>query len=118
MATRIIEVSEAGARRLFSDEDKARIVSEAMMPGVRVADVARRNRICTSLIYRWRRFLLREHLAVEAPRLPFVPVEISSQPAAPPQSGTVEVMAVSGARIRLTPPIEGAVLKAVLAAVR
>ena len=45
MATRIIELVDAGsvaARRRFTDDDKARIVSEAMMPGATVTEVARR----------------------------------------------------------------------------
>jgi putative transposase len=48
MATRIIEMVGAEPRRRFSDDDKARIVSEAMMPGASVLDVARRHRVCTS----------------------------------------------------------------------
>ncbi len=75
MATRIIDVAVAGAgaaepRRRFSDDDKARIVSEVMMPGVLVADVARRYRICSSLLYRWRRMLLRDGMAPEPTALP------------------------------------------------
>ena len=54
MATRIIEVVDAGLavpRRRFTDDDKARIVSEAMMPGATVTEVARRYGVCGSLIY-------------------------------------------------------------------
>ena len=70
MATLIIDGSGAGGaepRRRFSDDDKARIVSEAMMPGASVSDVARRYRVCSSLVYRWRRVLLRDGVPVEAP---------------------------------------------------
>ncbi len=52
MATRIIEVLDAVpgvARRRFSEDDKARIVSEAMMPGATVADVGRRYGVCGNL---------------------------------------------------------------------
>lgn len=127
MATRIIDVAGAiGAepRRRFSDDDKARIVSEAMLPGVLVADVARRYRICSSLLYRWRRMLLRDGVAPEAATLPapapmFVPVEVAgattlvrSEPLGP---GVVEVIGAGGQRIRLAPPIDARVLKAVLA---
>lgn len=109
-------------RRRFSDDDKARIVSEAMMPGASVSDVARRHRVCTSLVYRWRRMLLRDGVAVEAPLLPapaFVPVEVASAPAStqpePLGPGVVEVLGSGGQRIRLAPPIDARVLKAVLA---
>ncbi|WP_081469613.1 transposase [Sphingomonas sp. PAMC 26617] len=72
MAMMIIEGSGTGGaepRRRFSDDDKARIVSEAMMPGASVSDVARRYRVCSSLVSRWRRVLLRDGVPVEAPRL-------------------------------------------------
>lgn len=127
MATLIIDGSGTGGsepRRRFSDDDKARIVSEAMMPGASVSDVARRYRVCSSLVYRWRRVLLGDGVAVEAPRLPapaFVPVEVASA-GAPTQPeplgpGVVEVICSGGQRVRLAPPIDARVLKAVLAGV-
>lgn len=127
MATRIIDVAGAGAaepRRRFTIDDKARIVSAAMMPGASVADVARRHRICPSLLYRWRRMLLREGVAPEAAALPapapmFVPVEVAGAPAPmrpePLGPGVVEVLGVGGQRVRLAPPIDARVLKTVLA---
>jgi transposase len=126
MATWVIDGSGSGGtepRRRFSDDDKARIVSEAMMPGASVLDVARRHRVCTSLVYRWRRTLLRDGVAVEAaPLLPapsFVPVEVASAPASMQPEllgpGVVEVVGSGGQRIRLAPPIDARVLKAVLA---
>ena len=103
MATRIIEVAGAGLaepRRRFTDDDKARIVSEAMMPGASVGDVSRRYRVCKSLIYRWRRLLLRDGVAAQLPSPAFVPVEVASMPApAQPEPlgpGVVEVMGQAG----------------------
>lgn len=125
MATRIIEVTGAGLaepRRRFTEDDKARIVSEAMMPGASVGDVSRRYRVCKSLIYRWRRMLLRDGMAARAAQLPapaFVPVEVATMPVlAQPEPlgpGVVEVVGPSGQRVRLAPPIDARVLKAVLA---
>lgn len=94
------------------------------MPGASVLDVARRHRVCTSLVYRWRRTLLRDGMAVEAPLLPapapaFVPVAVASAPSStqpePLGPGVVEVVGSGGQRIRLAPPIDARVLKAVLA---
>ncbi len=126
MATRIIEVAGAiGAepRRRFTDDDKARIVSEAMMPGASVVDVGRRHRVCPSLIYRWRRKLLRDGLVPEVATLPapasFVPVEVAGAsapaPSEPLGAGVVEVVGRAGQRVRLAPPVDARVLKAVLA---
>ena len=128
MATRIIEVVDARLavpRRRFTDDDKARIVSEAMMPGATVTEVARRNGVCGSLIYRWRRLLLGSRLPRAARSLPspsaFIPVELAAPVAAAlpdvSTAGMVEVVAPSGHVVRLTPPIDARVLKAVLAGV-
>lgn len=127
MATRIIEVVDTGlgsARRRFTDDDKARIVSEAMLPGATVAGVARRHGVCGSSIYRWRRMLVGSSLMPAARSLPsptgFVPVEVVPTAApvqAGPLPGIVEVVAPSGHVVRLTPPIDARVLKAVLAGI-
>lgn len=92
------------------------------MPGASVGEVSRRHRICKSLIYRWRRLLLREGVAVQAARLPapaFVPVEVASAPTpAQPEPlgpGVVEVLGPRGQRVRFAPPVDARVLKAVLA---
>jgi transposase len=42
-------------RRRWSDEDRVRILAAVEAPGAVVAEVARREDICTSLVYRWRR---------------------------------------------------------------
>jgi transposase len=42
-------------RRRWSDEERARILTEIGEPGAVVAEVARRADVCTSLVYRWRR---------------------------------------------------------------
>ena len=122
MATRIIEMVGPEPRRRFSEDDKARIVSEAMMPGASVLEVARRHRVCTSLVYRWRRTLLRDGVASEALPLPgpaFIPVEVAGAPLVPHSEplgpGAVEVVGPAGQRIRLAPPIDARVLKTVLA---
>ncbi len=102
MATRIIEMVGPEPRRRFSEDDKARIVSEAMMPGASVLEVARRHRVCTSL-----------------PGPAFIPVEVAGAPRVPHSEplgpGAVEVVGPAGQRIRLAPPIDARVLKTVLA---
>ena len=42
-------------RRRWSAEDKARIVQESLVPGARVADVARRWQLCPQQLFTWRR---------------------------------------------------------------
>ena len=50
-------------RRRWSLEDQRRILASAFAPGAIVADVARRNEVATSLIYKWRREALVEGAA-------------------------------------------------------
>ena len=73
------------------------------MPGASVLDVARRHRVCTSLVYRWRRTLLRDGVASEALPLPgpaFIPVEVAGAPMVPHSEplgpGVVEVVGPAG----------------------
>ena len=42
-------------RRHWSDEAKARIVGESMLPGAMVSQVARRHEVLASQIYAWRK---------------------------------------------------------------
>ena len=64
-----------GHRRQFSEEDKRRIVEEAMQPGASVSEVARGYGIAARVLFRWK-----QELAQAAPL--FVAVEIAD--AAPP----------------------------------
>ncbi len=42
-------------RRRWSQDDKARIVEETLVPGAKVTDVARRNGVAASVVFTWRR---------------------------------------------------------------
>ena len=80
-AARIEIVGER--RRVHDAAFRARVVAEALAPGARMRDLARRHGLCTSLIYRWRREAMpREGAAVRpettGPVLPDVPRMASS----------------------------------------
>ena len=76
---RMTVISGAERRRRWSDEDRARILAATCEPGAVIAEVARREDICTSLVFKWRREM-RE--AVQAAAGGFAPVVV--EPAAPP----------------------------------
>jgi len=48
-------ISGRERRRRWSLEERARILAATRVPGAVVAEVARREDICTSLVYKWRR---------------------------------------------------------------
>ena len=61
-----IEIVEE-RRRSHDAGFRARVLAAASAPGARVEEVAQRYRICTSLIYRWRRVALGPPLSVSIP---------------------------------------------------
>ena len=87
MAAEIISTVER--RRHWPDEEKLRILSEALAPGATVAAVADGNGVCRSLVYLWLRLARAGQLPgislADLPRLStrgtsFVPVRIEPPP--------------------------------------
>jgi transposase len=60
-------------RRRWSQDDKARIVEETLVPGAKVTDVARRNGVAASVVFTWRR----QARTVEKVGPCFAPVQIA-----------------------------------------
>jgi len=89
MAAEIISTVER--RRPWPDEEKRRILSEALAPGATIAAAADRNGVCRSLLYTWLRLARDGRLpgvSIAKPPAPtFVPVRIepraNSQPPEP-----------------------------------
>ncbi len=79
---RVEVLSGVERRRQWSDDEKARIVEETLVPGARVADVARRNAVSASLVFGWRRLARDGLLGRGVPAL--MPVEIVASPSASP----------------------------------
>jgi transposase len=117
---RRIEVITGQRRhRQWSDEEKARIVSESFAPGVNISAVARRHDVSGGLLHKWRR---------QAPQVPavaaaFIPVTLAEgvsgedDTARAKPCGVIEVELV-GARVRVEGPVSKSALKTVLAALR
>ncbi len=121
-----IEIVEE-RRRSHDAAFRARVVSEALVPGARVEELARRHGICTSLIYRWRRAAYGP--ALSAPSVRLVPVSVA-EPAKPEPSaatgpprdggrpGVIEIELNGGIRIRVDDDVNLAALRRVLTALR
>jgi transposase len=114
-------------RRRWSDEEKARLVAEIVVPGAKVAEIARRHGISRSLLYTWRREAGQEIASEEgASALPdLVPVvvvdarEVSKGSAVPAkQTGSIEVVLRGGIRVMVRGTIEERTLRAILDALR
>jgi transposase len=112
------EVLGRERRRVWSDEDKLRILAEAGRQGIGLAAAARRHDLHPQQLYTWRRLFRR---AAEAARseepVAFLPVEIRDPvgPSAPRpprrRARAVEVTLVGGRRLRIDPDIDPEALR-------
>ncbi len=83
---RVEVLTGRGRRRRWSDEQKALVAAEAMVPGAVVAQIARRWQVCASQVFAWRCAALRAPSGKTPAIAPaFVPiVEATMIPARPP----------------------------------
>jgi len=120
---RRIEILTGPARRRrWSADEKAQIVAETLAPGARVSEVARRWQVCPQQVFAWRHAARRE-----APTTPcattspaavgFVPIVTETAPREASTAPSIEVK-LAGAVVRVAGGMDGALLTAVLRAVR
>jgi transposase len=136
---RRIEVLTGPARRRrWSDEDKAQIVAETLVPGASVSDVARRWQVCSQQVFTWRREARAGHLALasetaaSAAAPGFVPIVAETQPVSldevvarpasdrtskPAAAPLIEIR-LAGAVVRVAVGTDSTLLTEVLRAVR
>jgi transposase len=125
---RVEVLEDAGRRRRWSADEKARIVEESLQPGASVTVVARRNQVSKSLVYEWRRLARSGELGADT-MAAFVPVQIgkaASSDALPAQdarrsllpprrrSGLIEIDLGAGRRVRVDAQFDAEALRRVL----
>jgi transposase len=106
-------------RRRWSDEDRVRILAAIEEPGAVVADVARREDVCTSLIYKWRRAARRVGSSGACGFSPVV-IETAAAQSSPLNgfdAGVIEVD-IKDARVRISADAPSATIAATLKALR
>lgn len=119
-------------RRLWSVEDKLRLVAETQEPGAQVRSVAARHGVSESLLFTWRRQV--NDGVLVAPEMPvFMPVQISeptlastelSRPEHPPalaararpRQSLIEIELGNGHQVRVGNDVNLAALRRVLVA--
>lgn len=117
------EVTGVVRRRRWSDEEKGRIVAEAVAPGAVIADVARQDDLAPQHLSNWIRAAKDGQFALPADEMPaFVPVVSvesarANKAAHERRSATIEI--VFGAiKVRVPGGAEARDVEAVLRAVR
>src|SRR5271169_3168823 len=129
---RIELISGTSRRRRWSDEERARILTESFAPGANISAVARRHGVSGGLLHCWRkqaRALASEEAAADTPT--FVPIAIADESSsqrsiatavrakdgsAPPER-MIEIE-TSGALVRVPTGADSKTLSIVLAALR
>jgi transposase len=114
-------LDEASRRRRWSEEEKLRLVTETMEPGMSVSLVARRRGVSASQLFRWRRQFAGETGVPEQTPI-FAPVQLLSEPlASPPTSepefchgGIIEIMLGGGRVVRVDRHVDAEALRRVL----
>ena len=131
-AVRRLEViTGTGRRRRFSDDFKAVIVEETLVPGAVVSEVARRHGLTPQQVFTWRRQATQQPIASEADAAKFVPAVVEPAfPARPSRgrprkrtgqvvlgSGSIEVE-IEGVSVRIGRGAEAKTVAAVLRALK
>lgn len=115
--TKVEVITSVQRRRRWSDAEKEEIVAAAIAPGAVASEVARAAGIHTSQLFRWRQQLCGP--LHDAPT--FTPVSVVAEPgpatpALPVKSSVIEIEFATGARMRMTGPIEASAMSALIAA--
>jgi transposase len=131
--------ADTSPRRMRTNEEKRRIVEEALVPGASVAAVARRHGLNANLLFGWRR-LHKQGLLERSrePAVPLLPVQVTTPTVVAERrsagvtrsssrlrrrpvitsrsSGHIEIELPSGARVRVHGRVEPRALAEVLTA--
>jgi transposase len=103
-------------RRLWSDEEKRRIVAETLEPGASVSTIARRHDLNANMLFTWRRQIGAAALLPAGDAMMFVPAAITTE-AAPTVSalaGRMEIVLTDGDRIIASKDVDAAALARVV----
>src|SRR5215471_11675808 len=105
----------ASTRRHWSEEQKRAIVGEIAAAGGSVSEVARRHRVHTSLLFRWRRELRAkaqgDALQAQSTRPKFLPVTLAPPAtSAPGRSVVIEIAIAGGRTVRVCSNVDIAAL--------
>jgi transposase len=127
---RIEVITGPGGRRRFADDEKARIIEEALVPGAVVSAVARRNGLTPQQLFTWLRQARRRTEAGRAEPATFVPAVVERAAPAKPvrrtrkpsraaggDAGAIEIKA-GGMTVRITRGADVRVVAAVMTALK
>ena len=115
---RVEVVTSVQRRRRWSREEKERLVAATLEADAVVSEVARREGVHSSQLFRWRRQLCRPLTALPD----FAAVTVAAEPAADPasvspaQPGMIEIEWAAGTRVRISGAVDAATVSAAVSA--
>jgi transposase len=115
MMTQVEIMTSVRRRRRWSRAEKERIVAASMEPGAVASEVARTAGIHLSQLSRWRQELRASAAEAEVPLSRAIAVGPEAA-AVRTEAGAIEIEFASGARMRITGPVDDAVIEAVIRA--
>jgi transposase len=107
-------------RRVRSEDEKRRIVSETFEPGSSVSAVARRHGLNANLLFTWRREMGSGISALADDAMAFVPAVIGAAPVpatarpSPSAGGQMEIVFAGGERVIVDRTVDGVALARVI----
>jgi transposase len=106
-------------RRLWSDDEKRRIVAESFAPGASVSVVARRHDLNANMLFTWRRQIGAAALRPAGDTLTFMRAAITAEAAsavspASSVAGRMEIVLASGDRVIAGTDVDAAALARVV----
>jgi transposase len=106
-------------RRVWTEDEKRRIVAETLAPDASVSIVARRHDINTNMLFTWRRQLGLERSLAAGEAVTFVPATITAEPAsreAPASllAGRMEIVLAGGERVIVGADVDATALARVV----
>lgn len=107
-------------RRVRSEDEKRRIVSETFEPGASVSAVARRHGLNANLLFTWRREMGAGVSALADDAMAFVPAVIgaapvpASAPPSPSAGGQMEIVFADGERVIVDRTVDAVALARVI----
>jgi transposase len=119
LVRRRAEVTGVVRRRRWSDNEKGRIVAEAIAPGAVAADVARRHDLAPQHLWNWIRAAKEGRFALPGDEVPaFVPIGLLESGQAQEVRSTAIEIVIGAVTVRVPAGVEAGDIEAVLRAVR
>ncbi|MGE0447494.1 MAG: transposase [Vicinamibacterales bacterium] len=113
---------ERRRRRVWSAEEKRRMVAETFAPDASVSLVARRHDVNANMLFTWRRQASAAESSGSDGAVTFVPATITAEPgpmmppAVPAPAGRMEIALAGGERVIVGPDVDAAALARVIRA--